>query len=331
MARRPAKRNPERRRNVFGMAADALLASPVATGGGLVMTAMAAAIVTNALTLQPGSHPAPLFRDTRPVAFDPMATSALPMPLNRPATLRSNAIDPGLVAAIQTELKALGLYQGEVDGLPGPMTSAAILRFEEAAGLLTIGNPTGDVLAALVAHRSDRRSSAEPQRPTSVAEVPRPRPAPPRPTEVAREPAADTSPQPTNGPAAPEPAPIVAERRTAGDPIEAILTGGGPRTVAAEGRLAAEPAVQRVATTTREMPPRSVHAPPPQVADPRLARIQDALDLLGFGPLRADGLWTDETRQAIRRFEENRKLPVTGRLNEQFLAELIKIGGLSLN
>ena len=47
--------------------------------------------------------------------------------------------------------------------------------------------------------------------------------------------------------------------------------------------------------------------------------------------LEAPGFWTAETRDAIRRFEENRGLPVTGRISEAFLTELIQIGGLSLN
>lgn len=42
--------------------------------------------------------------------------------------------DPA-VAASQTELASAGFYRGAVDGLYGPMTYAAVLAFEKAAGL----------------------------------------------------------------------------------------------------------------------------------------------------------------------------------------------------
>ena len=40
--------------------------NPMATVGGLMITATAVAIMTNALMLQPRAHPAPLFVGTRP-------------------------------------------------------------------------------------------------------------------------------------------------------------------------------------------------------------------------------------------------------------------------
>ncbi|HSJ34262.1 MAG TPA: L,D-transpeptidase family protein [Acidimicrobiia bacterium] len=39
------------------------------------------------------------------------------------------------VAAYQAELAAAGFYRGAIDGLSGPMTRAAVLAFEKAAGL----------------------------------------------------------------------------------------------------------------------------------------------------------------------------------------------------
>ncbi len=38
---------------------------------------------------------------------------------------------------------------------------------------------------------------------------------------------------------------------------------------------------------------------------------------------------TGGTRTAIRRFQEDRGLPPTGAINERFLKELIRIGGLA--
>jgi peptidoglycan hydrolase-like protein with peptidoglycan-binding domain len=81
--------------------------------------AVGAGIAVNALLLQSGPHPAPLFAE-------PGGTAA--------------AIEPDpLVAAAQRELRRIGYYRGPIDGIPGPQTEAAILRFERATGLATTG------------------------------------------------------------------------------------------------------------------------------------------------------------------------------------------------
>ena len=81
--------------------------------------AVGAGIAVNALFLQSGPHPAPLFaeRGDTALAMEP---------------------DP-LVAAAQLELKRTGYYQGPIDGISGPQTEAAILRFERAAGVAATG------------------------------------------------------------------------------------------------------------------------------------------------------------------------------------------------
>lgn len=54
-----------------------------------------------------------------------------------------------LVAEIQRELARRGLYEGPADGMPGPLTTAAILFFEETVGMEQTGEPTSRVLAAM--------------------------------------------------------------------------------------------------------------------------------------------------------------------------------------
>jgi peptidoglycan hydrolase-like protein with peptidoglycan-binding domain len=81
--------------------------------------AVGAGIAVNALLLQSGPHPAPLFAEPEGAAA---------------------AIEPDpLVAAAQRELRRIGYYQGPIDGIPGPQTEAAILRFERSTGLATTG------------------------------------------------------------------------------------------------------------------------------------------------------------------------------------------------
>ena len=42
----------------------------------------------------------------------------------------------------------------------------------------------------------------------------------------------------------------------------------------------------------------------------------------------ADGVMTAETREAIRQFQAYYGLPQTGAINEAFLSQLVKVGGL---
>ncbi len=59
-----------------------------------------------------------------------------------------------------------------------------------------------------------------------------------------------------------------------------------------------------------------------------MAAGQRALVKLGFGPLKADGLMGPTTRQAIERFERERKIPVTGELGARTVRELAAQSGL---
>ncbi len=50
---------------------------------------------------------------------------------------------------------------------------------------------------------------------------------------------------------------------------------------------------------------------------------QKALQKLGYGPIKADGIFGSGTKQAIERFERDRKLPVTGDLAGRTAKELL--------
>ena len=107
------------------------------------------AILTNALHLQPGPHPAPIFKiRPRPVA----ASEAPAVPLPRPA-VRADApggrVRADVVAEIQRELAKRNFYDGPADGISGPKTDAAIRDFIQAAGLKLAAEPTDDLLRAL--------------------------------------------------------------------------------------------------------------------------------------------------------------------------------------
>ena len=124
--------------------------------------------------------------------------------------------------------------------------------------------------------------------------LPPARPLPPAPPPVA--PAA--APAPTPVPAAPIPPAKPAQVR---DPIGDLIRAGeaGASTASAETA--------------------------------RVAAAQKALTKLGYGPLKADGMAGAGTRQALERFEKDRRLPVTGELKPRTVKELSAQAGMPID
>jgi peptidoglycan hydrolase-like protein with peptidoglycan-binding domain len=123
-----------------------LLERPVEVAGAVAMAGVAGLILANALFMQQGQHPAPLFR----------AVAAATNPAVKPAPAARPAQSPeltALVRAIQTELTARGHDIGAIDGMLGPKTDAAIRAFQKHADLPVDGAPTGPLLARLKAAR----------------------------------------------------------------------------------------------------------------------------------------------------------------------------------
>jgi peptidoglycan hydrolase-like protein with peptidoglycan-binding domain len=78
-----------------------------------------------------------------------------------------------------------------------------------------------------------------------------------------------------------------------------------------------------------------VPVPPANVgrtdAPERIAAAQRALNKLGYGPLKADGSMGPGTRQAIERFERDRRLAVTGEVGSRTARELASQSGLPVD
>ncbi|MEM7567285.1 MAG: peptidoglycan-binding domain-containing protein [Pseudomonadota bacterium] len=106
----------------------------------------------NATVLQPGAHPAPLFEGDD--AVGPSAMSVRPGPL----------ADPN-VRELQSRLKAMGLYDGDLDGLMGRRTLNAVyavLDGDTAEPVAVSPTPApraagGDALAALLTSSEPRK------------------------------------------------------------------------------------------------------------------------------------------------------------------------------
>jgi peptidoglycan hydrolase-like protein with peptidoglycan-binding domain len=134
-------------------------------------TALGIAVVVNALALQappalaPMPQPAPAFR----------ASAAAPAAARTRQT-EVSGVPQILVKAIQTELKRRGIFQGEVNGVLGPNTEAAIRSYQVVAGLSPTGQPSQSLLKTLSAVEIVRMPAPPPANPTAQP-VPAPRPS----------------------------------------------------------------------------------------------------------------------------------------------------------
>jgi peptidoglycan hydrolase-like protein with peptidoglycan-binding domain len=62
--------------------------------------------------------------------------------------------------------------------------------------------------------------------------------------------------------------------------------------------------------------------------DAQVAAVQAALSRSAYGPLRADGRFGPQTRDAIVRFQTDHALPVTGEISDALVVELRAVGAL---
>lgn len=103
---------------------------------GLIMAAVAIfAVISNALFLQKGPHPAPIFATQPLLKRDAALPSRLQAVQSTPATETSDQAK--LIINIQRELSRKGFYDGPVDGIWGAKTDAAARDFIHVAGLKT--------------------------------------------------------------------------------------------------------------------------------------------------------------------------------------------------
>lgn len=294
MARKRVDPEPPPREGLVARMGTAAMDNPVAAGGSIVMALTGCLIIANAVGLQPGRHPAPL------VVTRERQSEVVPQE-NR--VVMPQAVST-LVLDVQTELRRLGLYEGLLDGMVGPATERSVRRYEILTGLPETGEVNSALLARLLMETEGlvERAAAN----GGVGAVPLPRPSP------------FASPAHRNSAAAAIPSPAAVTQPPA--TIAALVEQAQP--------------VRHVplptATGTVPVPPqeagRSV-----QVAENgggQLAKVQRLLSELGYGPLRADGMMSDNTANAIQRFELDRGLAVTGQMSPSLIRELEDFTGI---
>jgi len=111
----------------------------------IVAAGATGAILINALFLQSGPHPAPIFANKPAVIVANPARA--PVQALAPSVPKPRV---DLMAEIQRELSKRGFYDGPADGFYGPKTDAAIRDFEQAAGLRPSAEPNDNLLAIIV-------------------------------------------------------------------------------------------------------------------------------------------------------------------------------------
>ena len=127
----------------------------------------AIAILVNALFMQSGPHPAPIFAN-KPAPM--VAPAAALTPQRKPADAKLDVTRPrsDTVAEIQRELARHGFYDGATDGVYGPKTDTAIRDFEQAAGLRPSAEPN-DILLASIARSAIKAQPVAIQRNDPIA------------------------------------------------------------------------------------------------------------------------------------------------------------------
>jgi peptidoglycan hydrolase-like protein with peptidoglycan-binding domain len=125
---------------------------------GIIVAAAATLIIfINALFLQHGPHPAPIF------ATRPLIAASHPPRANPPSQTR-------LVADIQRALGSKGFYTGNVDGIWGAETDAAVHDFAQAAGL-KIKSEASEALLRTISASKAQASSPAPARSDPIAQL----------------------------------------------------------------------------------------------------------------------------------------------------------------
>jgi len=130
-----------------GIVAEAISQHPREFVGLVTATVALFAIVANALFLQKGPHPAPIFA-TRPLL---QQQAALVPRLQTPVAELGNQGRLQLITNIQRELARKGFYDGPADGIWGAKTDTAVHDFIQAAGLKANPEASDGLLRAIAA------------------------------------------------------------------------------------------------------------------------------------------------------------------------------------
>lgn len=216
------------------------------------------------------------------------------------------------VAALQTRLRSLGYFHNSSTGFFGRKTEAAVVKFQRSQGLAADGQVGSRTLAALQAPRSATSSPTDGDR-SKPARV-----------QVNRAPRAEAnvppspSPRPPVMPISPTPSPTVAVSPVPATPLAPPVPQPSP---AGSPATSPSPKPEAIAPGSPAPSPGAMVLSP-GASGPAVADLQQQLRDAGYldGPV--TGFYGNFTEQAVRQFQQEKGLPVTGTVTVETLKEL---------
>lgn len=316
---RPARR----RKTHYGIVAralDATLRNPMMAAGTVISGLAIIIIVTNALSNQPMHHPSPLF-NTRastaalppvpaatPQSMPPVAASATqipPQPVAQVAAVQIPQQQTQPAAVTQATAAAPVVQQIAPPVQPAPLAPPVQTTASTSAAPLTPAGPSPQVIERIQRELHDRGFYTG-----AVDGI-----AGPATSEAVR---------------AFEQRLGVTQNGEANEHVLQLLHTARGRTirmpvaVAAKPAPVAQPQPQPVVQRAAMQPMPSPVPPEPLTAseEGKIQKIQRGLNRAGYGMVRTDGRMDEGTVAAIKRFEIEHGMPVTGRVSDRILGAL---------
>jgi peptidoglycan hydrolase-like protein with peptidoglycan-binding domain len=281
---------------------DRILENPANSGGLMVVALTATAIVSNAMFLQNGHHPGPLFSTRPSVASREVAKPAVPRPNLAP--VQAPAAEPEPASAAVQPLVVVPLPH------PSPRRAA----FQPAPAQQQVSVPSAADVEAQITTDVQRELArlglysgaidGKPGPRTSAAVAAYERAAGLQVTGQASAALLQAMKQPLPKPQAAVPVPTA----PGADPIAAALDQR-------EQQRANSIAAQQETQAEQQM-------------HQNYRIVQTALNRMGYASLPIDGNASAATSDAIRRFELDNGLPITGEASDDLIARMIAIGAI---
>jgi peptidoglycan hydrolase-like protein with peptidoglycan-binding domain len=138
----------------------------------LMATVATFAIFVNALFLQKGPHPAPIFAARPMLHRDEAAIPPRIQGVQPNAAVETSALArTQMIASIQRELSRKGFYDGPADGIWGAKTDIAVRDFAQAAGIKVNPEASDALLRAIIASNAKAANGATTGAGTAAADA----------------------------------------------------------------------------------------------------------------------------------------------------------------
>jgi len=133
-----------------GFLKELLSQHPALIGGAAVSVLTMGIVFTNALWLQNGKHPSPMFSTRVIETVEPVRTAKVPTKPIQTTVAPSVEASPEVMREVQSALSDRGYYSGKVDGKYGSRTKAAIVSFQQDHSMKQDGRASVRLLSQIL-------------------------------------------------------------------------------------------------------------------------------------------------------------------------------------